>query len=118
MPLLTPLCQYTVPLTKDQHYAAISPASAVRAHLRLTRRHLPTALLGFLRIYVVLLHRRVNALLTLSTANPRQISQFASIVPISYTSASHVVGRFAVILRLVEICHASLSLVRLLVPSI
>jgi hypothetical protein len=60
MPLLTPLRQYSVPLTEDQHCPAISPASAIRARLRLTRRHLPTALLGFLRIYVVLLHCRVH----------------------------------------------------------
>jgi hypothetical protein len=59
-----------------------------------------------------------TALLTSSTVNPRQISQFASAVPISYASVSCAVARLAVILRLVEICHASLSPVRLLVPSI
>ena len=59
-----------------------------------------------------------TALLTPSTTDPRQISQFASAVPISYASVSHAVARFVVILRLVEICHASSSPVRLLVPSI
>jgi hypothetical protein len=59
-----------------------------------------------------------TALLTPSTVDPRQISQFASAVPISYASVSHAVAHLVVILRLVEICHALSSPVRLLVPSI